>query len=441
MAKKTKKQLHAEKWSSVSNIAASTSSFLKDSLQEMSFEYGDSRICTAGDAGKLVIGLPAPSISFEYLIQNTVFPLQRVTQALGSEGSFKSAWCIEVVRWARKVGGIGALFETEHKYSADFAASILGWDQADCMGCIPSDDMEEWQTKMLDWLKRAKKSMVGTKENPGSGKTWPAILIVDSIMGTLSRNTAADIDKRGFADRRFALEAMKLTDFLKKIPSDLEGWPFALIVVNHLKMSKDDMGRNIRNRAGGKQLSFGETFELEFAKKSINPKILADRRESVVNIRCFKNSLGETSRDIDVPLVWWQERGPDNKMRQITMWDWHASTVDLLTTLEVPGITTQMKDIVDIRRVNSDGIKYWSKTLGIPESDPQSAHEVGKAVCQNTQTRTALRELFGIKTRKRFKPGVDYDDQLRELTAEIDENVAQEEQQPDLILEPDDGEV
>lgn len=435
-AKLTKKELHAQKWGSA-NIADATAAFLEESMRSMSAEYGSSDICVAGKAGELVIGLPAPSISFEYLIQNNVYPCQRITQALGEEGSCKSAFGFEVTRWAGKCGGIGTLFETEKKYSPDYSISIIGWDDPNRLGVIPCKTMEDWQSRLLAWIDKAKYAMTGTKEKPGSGRTWPGVLIIDSIMGALSQNTEKDLDTRGYAERRFPIEAMKLTDYLKNLPTNIEGWPFLVIAVNHLKLSKDDRGNTVRGRAGGKQLSFGETFELEFSKRSRRPKTFADRKELTINITCFKNSLGETGRNIDVPVIWWHEPDPaTGEMRQKTVWDWHASTTDLLMTLDEPGITTRLKEIVDLRRVNSGGIKIWSKALGIPESDPQTYHETGKAICKNKAIADELRKLFGIKLRKKFQKGVDYREQLKELKQKAMAAMEQMDEIPDEIAEP-----
>lgn len=412
--KVTKKQKQAQDWS-VDNIASATGAFLDASLASVREEYNEANACVIGDAGRFIVGLPCPSLSFEYVIQNTCFPLGRVTQVVGLAGCCKSAFCFEVVRWCRQhCKGIGVLFENERKYSSDFALSILGYDDPKSLGYIPCSSMEDWQSKMQSWIGLAKKKMTGNKESPGSGRIWPAVLILDSLMGSLSQDTVKSIEKAGYAERRFAIEAMKVTDFLKKVPVDFDNWPFLLLVVNHLKKSQDAQGNPVRGRAGGKLVEFQETFEFELSRLKQKPIKYADRTELHLNLQCFKNSLGEMRRNTDINVQYWTEEDPETGIsRQRTVWDWHGSTISLLLTLDEPGMSRKIKEIVDLQKVTGPkGTAVWSKTLGISQKAPVPFFEAGQLLDQTPAVKDALREVFGIKSRKIFQPGIDYLEQL-----------------------------
>lgn len=432
--KVSKKAAHAAHWAP-GNIHNATSDFLAETMEAMSVEYASSNICVAGEAGRLVIGIPLPSLAFEYLIQNDVYPLGRVAQIVGAEGSCKSAFAFEVVRWVRKhCGGLGALFENERKYSADYAMSILGHNDPRAMGLIECDDMEDWQSKIQSWLTLAKKRMTGTKENPGSGRIWPAVLILDSLTGSLSRDTVANIEKEGFAQRRFALEAMKITDFMKKMPADMQRWPFTLLVINHLKKKLNETGPAARpgadrHKPGGVHMAFQETFEFQLTRMAGRPKKLANWTELPINIELFKNSLGENRRNIDVNIKYWTEPNEETgEIQQQTVFDWHESTIDMLTTLETAGIKTAIKKIVDLSVTNTnEGKKVYSKALGISEKAALPFTDAGALLMQTPKVVEPLRDLFGIKRRKPFQPGVDYLEQLEMETDRIRQEIERAE--------------
>ena len=432
--KVTKKAAHAALWAP-SNLHNATSDFLAETMEAMSVEYASSNICVAGEAGRLVIGIPLPSLAFEYLIQNDVYPLGRVAQIVGAEGSCKSAFAFEIVRWCRKhCGGLGALFENERKYSADYAMSILGHNDPRAMGLIECDDMEDWQSKIQSWLALAKKRMTGTKENPGSGRIWPAVLILDSLTGSLSRDTVANIEKEGFAQRRFALEAMKITDFMKKMPADMQRWPFTLLVINHLKKKLNETGPAARpgadrHKPGGVHMAFQETFEFQLTRQAGRPKKLANWTELPIGIELFKNSLGENRRDISVNIKYWTETNEETgEIQQQTVFDWHESTIDLLTTLDVAGARAAIKKIVDLNVITTnEGKKVHSKALGISEKAALPWSDAGALLMQTPKVVEPLRDLFGIKRRKPFQPGMDYLQQLEMETDRIRQEIERAE--------------
>jgi len=433
-AKLTKKEAHKQQWAPA-NLHIATSDFLSETMDAMANEYNSSDICVAGEAGRILVGVPCPSLAFEYLIQNTVYPFGRISQIVGAEGSCKSAFGFEIVRWCRRrCGGLGVLFENEHKYSPDYAMSILGHDDPGAMGHVPCEDMEDWQSKIQFWLARAKKRMTGTKESPGSGRVWPAVLILDSLTGSLARATVGNIEKEGFAQRRFALEAMMITDFMKKLPEDMRRWPFTLLVVNHLKKKLNEGGPAPRpgadrHKPGGVHMSFQETFEFQLNRLTGRPQKKAKWTEIPLNIELHKNSLGENRRNIDVNLKYWYAKDEaSGQMRQHSIWDWHESTIDLLTTLDEPGMKKEIKQIVDLNVASGpSGKTVWSKTLGISEREPVSYNEAGQILNDNAPVLDGLRDLFGIKRRKPFQPGVDYLNQLELEQSRIEEEIAHAE--------------
>lgn len=407
-------------------IARISSAFLTESLGVMRKEYGDANICAAGEAGKIVIGLPLPGLAFEYLIQNTVWPLGRFTQIVGKHGSCKSALSFEIVRWFKESYGLGYLLENETKYSPDYALSILGYPQSaeeEVLAHIPCHSVDDWQSKLqrtMNWCKdKMKQKEIGRK--------FPVLFVLDSLMGKLAEESQNKIQKSGSADRSHPLEAMMINSFLKKIPQDLEEWPMCFICTNHLKPQKTETGAIERKIAGGAAPGFQETFEIEMGKDQ-NPDIRLVDEEGFeigglkVVLACKKNSLGETNRKIKAEIKWVHREDPETgEFKQFTKWDWPAATTHLLASFDAGHRAEKIKEIVHI---GGSGNKWYSKTLGIPSAEPVSAHDLGVLIEADPQIKQALRRLFGIKERKVFQPGVDYLKQLADCRAEVDRKVA-----------------
>lgn len=402
-----------------------TSTFLQESCLAARKEYGNANISVAGEAGRMVVGIPLPGLAMEYLIQNSVWPLSRFAQIVGTEGTCKSALTFEMARWFRKSSGIAYLFENETKYSPDYALSIIGYPKDpddEVLLHIPCDSVEDWQDKIqkiCDWCRT---KMAPTK-GEGIGRVFPVLLILDSLMGKLSLETQGNIEKTGFADRAFPKEALQINGFMKKFPQDLEEWPMFFAAVNHLKPQKSASGPIERNKAGGRAPNFQETFELEL-KRDANANIrLVDNDNFEVGglkliMVCKKNSLGETDRKIHVEIRWvYREDPATGLIRQHTKWDWPSATTRLLMDFKEGHRAQRIKEVVDI---HGTGNKLWSTALGVTSADPLNPHDLGVLIEQNEDMKRELRRLFGIKERKHFEPGRDYLDQLAELRVETE---------------------
>lgn len=422
--KKKKEYTAEERVSRANDISIMTSGLLMDTLQECRKEYGDANIAAAGEAGRIIIGIPLPGLALEYLFQNSVFPLSRMTQVVGTEGTCKSGFCFEIVRWFRKSSGVGYLFENETKYSPEFATSIIGYPKDsndEALGHIPCSSIEDWQAKIHTVTRKIQKVMTDD-----TGRSFPVVLVLDSIMGKLAEESQQKIDKDGYAGRSFPLEAMNITRWLKKFPQDIEEWPISFLAVNHLKPQKAEGGHHVeRNKAGGRGISFQETFEIEMKRAGKADIRLVDESEDGaleigglrLKVACKKNSLGETNRDIIVEVKWLHRTDPDTgQFRQYTKWDWEASLVYLLASFDKGSRKEKIRSVVD---VGGSGNRWYSKRYGITSTEPVSAHELGALIEADVEVKGKLRKLFGIKERKVFVPGEDYLEQLAELRENV----------------------
>jgi len=423
MAKKKTKSVD---WQDVSQAREVTAGLLREIMADARVQHKDDSITTAGELGGLVLGVPLPSFALEYVLQNNVWPLERVVQVVGIHGTCKSGFSAEVMRWFRQsCGGVGTVFEVEDKWSPDWAPSIIGWDDPHALGFMPAKSVNDWQAKLLWTIDRLKRKMTGTKTDPGTGRRWPWLGIVDSVTGKATEETQAAIDSKGFAGRARPEEARMITGFLRTLPERLRGWPFSVLAINHLKPDRDPVtGAIIRNKSGGRGLDFMETWELELTHAP-QKKIRESHRDGLrLFLSCQKNSLGVTSRKTPIDVYWWEEELPDAsgdvQWRQRTVWDWYGASIQLLLKLPdlEPEKAGRLKEVLTItpvsavRRKSADDPtqprRVVCKALGITADSPVSFEEAGKILQETPSVLTELRRIFGIKVRAVFQPGVDY---------------------------------
>ena len=411
------------------------SSLLAATIRLAQEEYGDKSIVAAGEADKMVIGVTIP-LAMQYVIQNNVLPLGRMIQLVGVEKSNKSSLGFEITRWFSDVGGACNLFENETKYSPDLAQSIFGWaderrllygGSGEVLVHYPCGTLQDWQQKLSSTTQHIKTIMsVGIKEKKGkggkiivpgvkpTGRIFPVLQLLDSIAGGVSEEKQIKMDNRGYAERDYAIEALLNQEFLKKFRTDLIGWPFTLLVVNHLKKQKAEKGGHIeRKKPGGKHLGFQESLELEMSKIQ-SLKYVDDRPDAPsldikgnrIVIKCQKSALGEEERSVVVDLLWWQDRSKvDGRPRQYSQWQWEAALVNLLLSLE-GSRKARAQEIVDLHKKSDTEI--WSRRLGVSKEHPVNKQEIGLLLEKDPEIVSQLSDLFAIKQRTVFSYGDDY---------------------------------
>lgn len=411
-----------QKWRG-ENAGIQRSSYFAGQVDLAKQRFGHRGVRQGNDNKNAVIGIPCPALSFEYLIQQDVFPLGLVMQLVGKWGSNKSSMVYEFFRWFDLAGGGAILMENETKFSPELCYSIMGfrgdnWNDAPLVvnGCR---SVEDWQDKLTWWVDQEKRDLEGTKEEPGPGRTLPIIFAVDSLMGKSSEEVMEKVRKQGHTDRAFPVEALKIASYMRTVPQMMDNWPFALVLTNHLKMGKDDRGMDVRNTPGGQAVNFQESFELETSV--VKTKIESSQwTGKVIKIKCFKNSLGTSHRQIVTRMLWWDEEDDQGNDFQRTVWDWDWATVHLLSN--VAGRTrSRLKDVgfhIDTPKTSDVENVAWSRSLGMTKADARPWHEVGAMIRSDETLLNQLRKCLSIKRRPLLRG--DYLDQLDELTEELE---------------------
>lgn len=286
------------------------------------------------------VGLPLPSLSFEYLLGSNVLWLGASYGLAGPTQSFKSSLAMELMRTVLRLGGRGATVDTEGgKISEVMIDSLLGKLRASHK-MLPAVDVEAAQSALsflIGWFK----------------KTFPKrdalfMAVVDSLFGAAGAEKRKQVEKDGHASRAFPVEALLWSSWLQVNCPGLTKLPFMLFYVNHLK--KQIESGNWRHPGGDAQ-DFYATVYMHVSKVRVHEG--TDIAINQLQVKTVKNSFYLPGRRIFVPYVF-------NKEENRLYFDWGHSTADLLSgelisgkAKDVLGITTTSKSMTALSRTFS----------------------------------------------------------------------------------------
>lgn len=434
-------------WRSAEKRGKLLDTFLARQSEEARRQFGHKSVYLGSQTENLVICIPCPSLGFEYLITQNGFPLGLIMQIVAKHGVGKSGLLAEIGRWFDRVGGGMVLCENETKFNSFWYESMMGMEAYNRVQLHRCKSVEDWQRHLTWSIETMQRDMMGTKDDPGPGRIVPVLYGVDSIMGKMSEENQEKIlgtsavhgDRKrdtkkknvtgsGYANARsFPIEAGSITKYLRSIPQILDGWPFALVLINHLRIKTTEDGLTERNKTGGEQVNFQESFELE-VKKIGGPKSkiqCTDYEGISLEITCEKNSFGPTGRKIRTRLLWWHEPDPENPGESVqkTVWDWDWTTVHTLNAV-LKGesgtyLKTRLKDTgfhLDCPSVGDVDNKAWSKTLGMSDKDDALPWtEVGALIREDEALMMKLRDALCISPRPHMEG-----DYMRQMAAEAE---------------------
>ena len=420
LTKKGKESLR-KKWSTA-NSSSSRHSMMANMLSAAREKFGVDKVFgSQEDMKKLVIGIPMPSLAMEYLLDNDVFPLSSLVMIAGPPGKGKSTLSYEIFRWFYELAGMVFHVDTELKVDYNWCYDIMAVPKdirdSDYTPLIANraESLEKYQDMLSHYFRDAQKNLIGTKEAPGPGKIIPCCFAVDSLAAAASEELQEKIIKEGHANRAHPVNALKNTHYLQSIKKQLSGWPFSLLVVNHLKEKTDDMGFKQEYTLGGQAYTFHESMEIRVDnwKKSIKT---ASFEGVGVTLKNAKNSYGVTGRRIRTRRLHWYETNEETgEVERVAVWDWNWAICHLLN--EVKG---QQKEMLKERGC---GIKVKSPAadveclanlpaLGMGKDEYLPWQEVGGLIQDNEEVSNLIRESLQIQRRHQLdRP---YDDIVNE---------------------------
>jgi RecA/RadA recombinase len=360
------------------------------------------------------VGIPLPALALRYLFQITAIPLSRIVQLIGEEGSAKSAFLTEMARWVLLHDGLYFFAENENKDTRTLRSSLLSWEDKLIKRVVdqPTKYMEAWQMFLTRSIESAKHlQMLKT----GPGRTIPILFGVDSLTGTASKATIDKVIAQGFASKSYADVAYLVAQWMRCTPELIGNFPFLFVATNHAKPAKDDMGNPIYNVPGGKGTKFMETFE--FLLKRVGDLKKANTKGIRIRFKNMKNSLGPGRKTIEANMLW-QIIPHGEGFRQMTAWDWHTASIEMLQTFETEAKTRDaIKDVTGIRVTSVSKKLCYSDLLGAGDkSNPISYFQMSQILETRPDVLAKLYPVLHITPCVPFAPGHDYWIQQRDAS-------------------------
>jgi hypothetical protein len=305
------------------NIAAIFRSQLDDTLKK------NPSIVSVGLESFASVGVPLKSLSQEVLFKETCFPLGKIFCYDAMFGEFKSALVFETVNLWHRAGGFCMIVDTEKKESADFGASIVGYDDFEKVKYVETINFEAAQEACSDMIEQAKK--LYEKE----GKCFPVLIALDSTTGTLTDKENEAIRTQGHASIGFSQTANQTARWLKKLNSDIADVPITIIGTRHCKLIAGPMAdQKIAIPKGCEEFHYHSYINFLLNK---GQKIdLAHEYGHLMTISVKRGP--NVGVKIPVRIMWHNEPvsldSGVSSARQITVFDWDTATAKLLSDLK-----------------------------------------------------------------------------------------------------------
>lgn len=388
--------------------------FFGDQVVAADSRMGGTGAWVGTEAERVVIGLPLPAFSQQYLVRSDVYPLGRMAMFVGESGSCKSAFLSELIRWHLRDWREGAdpkvavgrwkHILAEARDVPDLRASIVGRELINSSAfqlTDPCQSIEEWQDHITNCL-------LGFDERFDKGAfCWPAGIGLDSINGVTSQKVIDGIEETGHAELNYAIDANLINTYSKFIFAKIHNWPLSFVCTNHIRFQQDKFGNKIRHIPGCLNLRYNSTFIFDFklASKPVERAGYTSGRK--LTISTLKN-LGDHS-SLEVEMVWYH----DEQGQQHTTWDWHGASIELLTSF-TGNKGKEIQELTGLVRHPTQK-SVTSTKLGMKKAT--SFNEAGKILSANPAFMRQLRVYFGIQERGVFRPGVPYSQQIEEAKA------------------------
>jgi hypothetical protein len=348
--------------------------------------------------------LPFP---LAYLFGINVFPLGKIVGIAGHPASLKSTLGFALMRLVRDYNGEARLMECEGgKYSIPLMSSVMGPDYDDWFKiteCTDIDEAQDWITKLLDLVGKhnVKDEILG--------------VMIDSLTGSIARESSEKISKEGHAGREFPIEALLWSKYFKKLSASLLGRPVAFIFINHIKEKPSERPGlpNQEYTPGGAAQDFHSamfiymkaekktkelvTWEVGIPGSASDPLQKARRTTTIqgLHLKTHKNSLGAKNRMLSLECHYYY----DEENRLHTYFDWDGALANLVaehqdTTGHIQGVEGSSGKLSELLRVSVNSNRYSCSDLG---ASGVMAHTLGKAIRAQPALYASLLDFFHIE--------------------------------------------
>jgi len=371
------------------------------------------------------VGLRLPHLCLRFLFQSTILPFQRTFLILGPTGSNKSSLLYYFYSLFLDNGGRYAHMEVEDKDTPLLRLSLTKFNRQ-CGRVIPCESMNHFQRE----VKKSVELVMEMCNKSKLGKTVPFVVGIDSLTAKMTEEAYATVDKNsGETKRRFAGEALSLSDWFKVEPKYLVGWPFNLIGIRHEKPGTDKYGNPIHQGPGGAAPKFMATYEFLTSRIKKLKQTAQGWEGNRIGISTTKSSLGSDQRRIEAEIAWrpsvWTNSKGEVVPSQETVWSWGKATIDLLDRLQndTGPFATAVDELIGLTKPSAG--RYGSHTMGIRGDQCLSASEMAAVIEGNADLLKELEPRLGIGRGVVFDPSGCFDTQIREAIESVNDLVPQ----------------
>jgi len=363
------------------------------------------------------VGIPLPAICLRYLLKSTVFPIGRFSQLAGEEGAGKSMFLTEIIRWVLHRGGRGLLAENEYKEYPQLRNSIFWWDSSliDRLKVTQTTNVQEWQGAFTHAMTHVRKLM------DQHGKTFPFILALDSLNGTLTQDELLAIQTEGYASKSYPAGAQIITRYIRSLGHQFRGYPFLMVATNHLRQQMPQPGVYSPGgpqwqSGGGKSAKYNETYEIWL--KKIKDIKLRTHEGLRVHFKVHKSSFGPSRDEITAEVLWWNETPADGgPPLQRTLWDWDTATIEMIlgfaNTDGKKTLYAELLDLLKLENIDSSARKATSRLI-MGTKEKCEFRQIARQLEQTPQLRDEVHRMLDIRTDVELQVNQDYGIYLQE---------------------------
>lgn len=356
------------------------SPFFEKMLQANQKRFGKSGTYVATENS--IVGLEPYSLALQYLMHLQVVPLQAIIIMAGEPKTYKTSGLLEFCKMGiQNVGfpshpGLGAIINTEGKWSDSKAQSMLGED-ANKLVIHRCTSVEEWQTTATHYLSNMrdviakKKEAIASKAKNSEYKDLvipPMIIGIDSLTGSQSEAVQEKVLKEGHGAKTYQDRAMLNWQWFGTWGSNLIGMPATVIVSQHLKdQLNNTSGIPTKTTSGGTADSYACSMQIRVRNAGAIDRAGYDG--CYLNWTMYFNSLGQDKRKIKIPYI----ETYDAQDRQLAYFDWdEALILCLLERLTESEYKSRLLEVTgDITEYSKPGVGkvYSCERLGISKAD------------------------------------------------------------------------
>lgn len=401
---------------------APTGDFSINALRSVLASSAGLRSVTEASSYGALVGVEIPSIAVQWMLSSNVLPLSRILEITGPPESCKSTFLYEIMRWFLYNGGEAVLFETEGKDNAGLRDGVLENDPR-LMGMVTAVPVTQYEV----WVGGAVQAFKFYRSKFESGPEFqhPVLISVDSLVAASMQKMLEEVDKDGHTGADFPRLPRALSNDFRTFNDYLLPMPCLFAFTNHSKQSINPMAGPTEYQLGGRGVAYHKSLSIRLAPAMSTIITQANRNGRRLKMSTVKNSIGQSKREIEVLLYFYQIENPlyseeaydTSKYITRVVFDWGEVDLKFLTSIlsgSRTGFSAANKNalasVLDLHVVSKANSPtwVWSASLGVPESDPVPFTEAGRRLLANRELLRAVQDELGIKRYPVYQLGMDY---------------------------------